>query len=312
MSEALLPARPDLIAARKAWLVKLAGERRLSANTIEAYERDTRQFLTFLADYQGGPPGLKQVADLKPMDLRAFLTRRRAQGASVRTMGRGLAGVRSFLGHLEREGLANAAAASAMRAPRQPKSLPKPLSAIDAKRVVDAGEQLNEAPWVRARNAAILTLLYGCGLRIGEALGLDGGALRDRSARSIAITGKGEKTRTVPLLPIVFDAIDAYRDLCPYDLAAGTPLFRGVRGGALQPAVLQRDMRALRGALGLPETATPHALRHSFATHLLGSGGDLRTIQELLGHASLSTTQVYTGVDSARLLEAWRSAHPRA
>ncbi|MBO6638559.1 MAG: tyrosine recombinase XerC [Roseitalea sp.] len=312
MTKALLPARPDLIAARKAWLQKLAGERRLAANTVEAYERDTRQFLNFLADHQGGPPGVKQIANLKPMDLRAFLTRRRAQGAGTRSLGRNLAAVRSFLRHLEKEGLANAAAATAMRAPRQPKSLPKPLTAADAVRAVNADEQLNEDPWIRARNAAVLTLLYGCGLRIGEALSLDGGDLRDRSARSIAVTGKGGKTRTVPLLPIVFEAVDAYCNLCPYDLSSGAPLFRGARGGALQPAVLQRDMRRLRGALGLPETATPHALRHSFATHLLGSGGDLRTIQELLGHASLSTTQIYTGVDSQRLLEAWRAAHPRA
>lgn len=312
MTQTLLPARPDLIAARKAWLQKLAGERRLAANTVEAYERDTRQFLHFLADHQGGPPGVRQIANLKPMDLRAFLTRRRSHGAGTRSLGRNLAAVRSFLRHLEKEGLANAAAATAMRAPRQPKSLPKPLTAADAVRVVDADEQLNDEPWVRARNAAVLTLLYGCGLRIGEALALDGGDLRDPSARSIAVTGKGGETRMVPLLPVVHEAVDAYRDLCPYDLSPGTPLFRGVRGGSLQPAVLQRDMRRLRGALGLPETATPHALRHSFATHLLGSGGDLRTIQELLGHASLSTTQVYTGVDAERLLEAWRAAHPRA
>lgn len=312
MSDALVPARPDLIAARNAWLARLAGERRLSAHTIEAYERDTRQFLHFLADHQGGRPGLGQVADLRPMDLRAFLTRRRAQGAGTRTVGRGLAGVRSFLRHLEREGLASAAAANAMRAPRQPRSLPKPLTVEDAARVVDAGEQLNEAPWVRARNAAVLTLLYGCGLRIGEALSLDGGDLRDRSARSIAVTGKGGKARTVPLLPVVFEAVEAYRSQCPHGLVPGTPLFRGGRGGALRAEVLQRDMRALRGALGLPDTATPHALRHSFATHLLGAGGDLRTIQELLGHASVSTTQLYTGVDATRLLDAWRAAHPRA
>ena len=179
-------------------------------------------------------------------------------------------------------------------------------------RVVSDSDQLIEEPWVRARNIAILTLLYGCGLRLGEALSLDGMALRDENAKSIAITGKGNKTRTVPLLPVVFKAVNAYRRLCPYDLHQGAPMFRGVRGGALQPAVLQRDMRRLRGALGLPDSATPHALRHSFATHLLASGGDLRTIQELLGHASLSTTQVYTGVDTKHLLDAYRSAHPRA
>ncbi len=312
MSDAILPAKADLIAARTDWLDRLARERRLSANTLEAYERDTRQFMQFLARHQGGPPGLADVAELRPLDIRAFLNQRRNDGAGTRTMARALAGVRSFLRHLEREGLANAAAATAMRAPRQPRSLPRPLTAIDATRVVDAGEQLAEEPWIRARNAAVLTLLYGCGLRIGEALSLDGGALRDPGEPSMAVTGKGGKTRRVPLLPVVFEAVDAYRALCPYDLPAGRPLFRGARGGALQPAVLQRDMRRLRSALGLPETATPHALRHSFATHLLGAGGDLRTIQELLGHASLSTTQVYTGVDSVRLLAAWKAAHPRA
>lgn len=312
MDSVILPAKPDVIAARRAWLEKLASERRLSANTVEAYERDTRQFLHFLAAHTGGAVGLKALGNLKPMDLRAFLTARRGTGAGTRTMGRTLAGVRSFLRHLERLGLANAAAVNAMRAPKKPTSLPKPLPADDALRTVDADEQLNAEPWVRARNAAVLTLLYGCGLRIGEALALDGGDLRDPSQRTLAVTGKGNKTRLVPLLPVVFEAIDDYRRLCPYELAPGTPLFRGVRGGALQPAVLQRDMRRLRGALGLPQTATPHALRHSFATHLLGAGGDLRTIQELLGHANLSTTQVYTGVDTARLLDAWQKAHPRA
>ncbi len=312
MPDDLLPARPDLIAARRAWLDKLAGERRLSANTIAAYERDTRQFLHFLADHQGGPPDLKDLADLRPMDLRAFMTRRRAGGAGVRTMARGLAGVRSFLRHLERAGLANAAAATAMRAPRQPRALPRPLTASDASTLAQAESQLKTEPWINARNAAIFTLLYGCGLRIGEALALKGEALADNTATALTVTGKGGKTRLVPLLPVVLEAVSAYRALCLFDLAAGTPLFRGLRGGPLQPAVLQRDMRALRGALGLPETATPHALRHSFATHLLGSGGDLRTIQELLGHASLSTTQLYTGVDTDRLLSAWRAAHPRA
>jgi integrase/recombinase XerC len=308
----LLPASPKLLAHRSAWLKKLAQQRRLSGHTIEAYERDTRQFLFFISEHVGDTADLKSVANLKPMDLRAFLTRRRQNGAGARTLGRGLAGVRSFLRYLESAGLANATAASAMRAPRQPKSLPKPLTASDAMRVVADADQLVEEPWVRARNIAVLTLLYGCGLRLGEALSLDGTALRDSTAKSIAITGKGSKTRTVPLLPVVFKAVEQYRQLCPYNLHEGAPMFRGVRGGALQPAVLQRDMRRLRGALGLPDSATPHALRHSFATHLLASGGDLRTIQELLGHASLSTTQVYTGVDTKHLLDAYRTAHPRA
>lgn len=312
MSVDVLPAKPDLLDARKAWLDGLARERRLSAHTVEAYERDTRQFLHFLAAHQGGAPGLEDVSDLRPLDLRAFLTQRRNTGAGARTLSRGLAGVRSFLRYLEREGLANAAAATAMRAPRQPRSLPRPLTAKDAVRVVATDEQLHHAPWIRARNACVMTLLYGCGLRLGEALSLDGGALRDPGERALRITGKGGKTRLVPLLPVLFEAADAYRALCPYDLAPGAPLFRGARGGPLRPAVLQRDMRRLRSALGLPDTATPHALRHSFATHLLGSGGDLRTIQELLGHASLTTTQAYTGVDAARLLDAWKNAHPRA
>ncbi|MFZ1679800.1 MAG: tyrosine-type recombinase/integrase, partial [Rhizobiaceae bacterium] len=174
-----------------------------------------------------------------------------------------------------------------------------------------AGGQLAEEPWIAARNAAIFTLLYGCGLRISEALGLDGGTLGGNET-AIRITGKGGKTRLTPVIPAVNRAVEAYRALCPYDLAEGTPLFRGARGGPLRPEIVQGEMRRLRGALNLPDTATPHALRHSFATHLLGRGGDLRTIQELLGHASLSTTQVYTGVDTARLLDAWAQAHPRA
>ena len=191
-------------------------------------------------------------------------------------------------------------------------SLPKPLAVADARRVVDGKEQLAEEPWIAARNAAVLTLLYGCGLRISEALGLDGGDLMDASARSMPIKGKGGKTRLVALLPAVHRAVAVYRRLCPYDLTTGKKLFRGARGGPLQPAIIQREMQKLRGALGLPETATPHALRHSFATHLLANGGDLRMIQELLGHASLSTTQVYTGVDTARLFEVYERAHPRA
>lgn len=311
-AEFLVSARPDLIAAREEWLRSLKNTRRLAANTLEAYERDTRQFFQFLTGHLAEPPSLKDVATLRIADLRSYLARRRNDGAGARTLGRGLAGIRSFLRHLEKQGMANAAASIAMRAPKQPKSLPKPLTAIDARRVVEKGEQLNEEPWIAARNAAVLTLLYGCGLRISEALNLDGAALRDASARSIPITGKGGKTRMVPLLPIVHRAVEEYRTLCPYELEAGKPLFRGARGGELHPAIIQRDMQKMRGALGLPETATPHALRHSFATHLLGRGGDLRTIQELLGHASLSTTQVYTGVDTDRLMEIYDKAHPRA
>lgn len=312
MQEYLVAAKPDLQSARQNWLTMLASERRLSALTVEAYERDTRQFLQFLTGHNGGPPGIADIADLRPADLRAFLAARRKDGAGARTLGRGLAGVRSLLKFLERKGMVNAAGATASRAPKQPKSLPKPLTAVDARRVVSADEQLAEEPWIAARDAAVLTLLYGSGLRISEALGLSAAALATQEDGVLRVTGKGGKTRLVPVLPVALQAVAEYRRLCPFHLDAASPLFRGARGGPLNPAIVQRAMRLMRGALNLPETATPHALRHSFATHLLGRGGDLRVIQELLGHASLSTTQIYTGVDTARLLDIYDAAHPRA
>ncbi len=308
----LVSAKADLADARRRWLATLARERRLSPLTVEAYERDTRQFLQFLTGHCGGPPGLADIRDLRPADLRAFLAHRRNGGAGARTLGRGLAGVRSLLRYLERAGLASAAGAAALRAPRQPKSLPKPLTAADARRVVQADAQLAEEPWIAARNAAVLTLLYGCGLRISEALGLKGADLAALDEGMLRVLGKGGKVRLVPVLPAARQAVGAYRALCPFGLGGDGPLFRGARGGTLQPAIVQREMQKLRAALNLPRTATPHALRHSFATHLLGRGGDLRTIQELLGHASLSTTQIYTGVDTTRLLEIYEAAHPRA
>jgi integrase/recombinase XerC len=312
MQQFLIPAQADLQAAREAWLQTLSRERRLSALTVEAYERDSRQFLHFLTDHLGGAPDIRDVGSLKPADLRAFLASRRSDGAGARTLGRGMAGIRSFLRYLERRGLASAAGAAALRTPKQPKSLPKPLTSGDARRVVAAGEQLAEEPWIAARNAAVLTLLYGSGLRISEALGLNPSAFGDARDAVIRVTGKGAKTRLVPVLPIARKAVAEYRRLCPFHLEADRPLFRGARGGPLQAAIVQREMRKLRSALNLPDTATPHALRHSFATHLLGRGGDLRTIQELLGHASLSTTQIYTGVDTERLLDIYERAHPRA
>ena len=311
MQQPLVIAAPDVIQEQQAWLIQLIDERRLSPKTADAYERDLRQFLGFLTMHLGGPPKIADLADLRPLDLRAFMAERRRGGAGARTLGRGLAGIRSFLRHLERKGMANAAGASATRAPRQPKSLPKPLSPRDAMRVVDADLQLSDEPWISARTAAVLTLLYGCGLRISEALSLTAADL-PRDGETLRVTGKGGKTRIVPLLPIAREAIAQYLRLCPFSPGPDAPMFRGARGGVLQPAIVQKEMRRLRGALDLPESATPHALRHSFATHLLAGGGDLRTIQELLGHASLSTTQVYTGVDSRRLIEIYDSAHPRA
>ena len=311
MTELLIIADQTLMDERQGWLSALAEERRLSDNTLDAYERDTRQFLAFLTQHIAAPARLKDIGALRPADLRGFLAARRRDGAGSRTLGRGLAGLRSFLRHLERKGLANAAGATAVRSPNQPKSLPKPLSDKQAIAVVDAQEQLAEEPWIRTRNAAVLTLLYGCGLRISEALSLTPVDFSG-SPTSLRINGKGGKTRIVPLIAPARTGVEDYIKLCPIHLAEDRPLFRGARGGPLQPAIVQREMQKLRGALGLPDSATPHALRHSFATHLLAGGGDLRTIQELLGHASLSTTQVYTGVDSARLLEIYDRAHPRA
>jgi integrase/recombinase XerC len=311
MDDYLVSSKPDLHAARGDWLKMLARERRLAALTVEAYERDTRQFLLFLAGHAGGPAKLSDIKDLRPADLRAFLASRRKDGAGARTLGRGLAGLRSFLRHLEKKGLVNAAGSRAIRSPKQGKSLPKPLTASQAIRVSSDEGQLAEEPWIAARNAAVLSLLYGSGLRISEALGL---TLKDipAGARTLRVTGKGGKTRIVPLLPATLEAVQAYLKLCPHSVGSEQTIFLGARGGPLQPAIIQREMQKMRSALGLPETATPHALRHSFATHLLSAGGDLRAIQELLGHASLSTTQVYTGVDAARLLDIYERAHPRA
>lgn len=266
--------------------------------------------MTFLTGYIGKPASIADIADLRPVDLRAFLASRRREGAGARSLGRHLAGLRSFLHYLQKKGLVNAAGATAMRSPKQPKSLPKPLTDRQALKITTTEAQLNEEPWIAARNAAVLSLLYGCGLRISEALGLAPADFTP-DARSLRITGKGNKTRMVPLLAVVTEAVEAYKSSAPI-IWLPTSRYSSARGGKLQPAIIQREMQKLRGAFGLPENATPHALRHSFATHLLAGGGDLRTIQELLGHASLSTTQIYTGVDTARLLEIYDNAHPRA
>lgn len=308
----LVVASSSLLAEKAAWLRALAEERQASPHTTTAYECDVRQFLSFLTGYHGRPAETSDLADLKAQDLRAFLASRRRGGAEAKSLGRALSGIRSFVRHLERRGLASSAGARAMRAPKQGRSLPRPLSVPDALAVAEEAGALAAEPWIAARGVAVLTLLYGCGLRISEALALPGDALADPTARSMPITGKGSKTRLVPLLPAVHAAVADYRRLCPFALDADAPLFRGARGGPLRPQILQREMQRLRGALGLPASATPHALRHSFATHLLAAGGDLRTIQDLLGHASLSTTQTYTAVDGTRLLSIYESAHPRA
>ncbi len=303
---------PKVAAEIEAWLRHLGDERRMSPKTVEAYRRDVLQFLGFLAEHLGGAPSLKELAALAPADVRAFLAARRAQGIGSRSLMRTLAGVRGFARFLERNGKGKVGALAAVRAPKIAKTLPRPLSVAAARGVTDPDLAASDErePWLAARDAAVLALLYGGGLRISEALGLKRGDIGSRD--TVTVSGKGRKERMVPVLPQVAKLIADYLALCPYDLPADGPLFVGAKGGPLSPRIVQLAMERMRGALGLPDTATPHALRHSFATHLLGRGGDLRTIQDLLGHASLSTTQVYTGVDSARLLAAYKAAHPRA
>jgi integrase/recombinase XerC len=308
-------AAPDVSAELARWLVYLGTERRMSPKTVEAYCRDVWQFLTFLAAHLGGRPSLKQLARLAPADVRAFMAARRAEGIGSRSLMRSLAGVRSFARFLERNGKAQVSALSAVRAPKAAKTLPKPLAIAAAKRIVAPDLRAGEArePWIVARDAAVLALLYGSGLRISEALALRRRDVPEPGAGDvIMVTGKGNKQRMVPVLRQVTQLIADYLRLCPFQPAGEDLLFIGAKGGPLSPRVVQLAMARLRGALGLAETATPHALRHSFATHLLARGGDLRAIQELLGHVSLSTTQIYTGVDGERLLEVYRSAHPRA
>jgi len=308
----LIYCTPGLARELQSWLSWAVNEKRMSPKTLEAYERDVRQFLQYLTGYRGHPADLGDLSNLKPLDMRGFLARRRESGAGARTLGRGLAGIRSFVRYLEKKGLANAAGLTATRSPKQPKTLPKALQASKAMQLADASQQLADEPWIAARDAAVMMLLYGCGLRIGEALSLTPGDVQAARSGSVRVTGKGGVTRIVPVLPQIVEGVETYMKLCPYVLDKDQPVFRGAKGGVLQPSILQKAMRKMRSALGLPETATPHALRHSFATHLLAGGGDLRTIQELLGHASLSTTQIYTEVDSSRLLDVYEMAHPRA
>ena len=306
-----------LEAARQSWRDWLQSERRLSAHTLTAYEHDVATFLGFMTRYLGKPPSLETLAKLKPAEFRAWLAERAREGMARTSTARAFSSVRSFFRFLDKRGLAHNASIAAIQTPRLPRSVPKALSERDMDDLLDAPSEQERAPWLDLRDAAVLLLLYGAGLRIGEALSLEKGTvegLLKAGQDTLSVTGKGNKTRLVPLLPQALEALVAYRDACPY-LPARRPdeaFFVGARGGALDPAIVQKRVREIRRGLGLADSVTPHALRHSFATHLLGAGGDLRTIQELLGHASLSTTQRYTDVDSARLSQIYRAAHPRA
>ncbi|MBW6418459.1 tyrosine recombinase XerC [Celeribacter sp. PS-C1] len=292
------------------WLDHERALKSASENTLTAYARDVSGWLSFLAEHEGGGFGPAQIAKLRITDMRAWMAHERSRGVAPRSLARSLSAVKTFARWLaERDGF-DATAILSTRSPKFQKKLPRPLSPDAAKEMLSTVELQHDEPWIAARNVAVVTLLYGCGLRISEALSLTGADVP--LGEVIRIVGKGNKERIVPVLPAARKAVADYTRLCPYDLTPEAPLFRGTRGGALNPRLIAKVTEAARMQLGLPSSVTPHAMRHSFATHLLNAGGDLRAIQELLGHASLSTTQAYTAVDNARLLQVYEAAHPRA
>lgn len=307
-------ATADLAAVIETWLRWLGTERRLAVRTVQGYREDMASFVRFLGDHQGGAVALSDLAALRLADLRAWLAWRHGRDYARTSTARAVAGVRSFFRFVDRRHGIHNPALQAMRTPRPQHRLPRPLVEEDARDLITAARTEAKEPWLGHRDTALLMLLYGAGLRIGEALGLN---RRDigvdpRALRGLRVLGKGSKERLVPVLPIVAEALATYLAACPIPPLPDEPLFKGAQGRRLQQGVVQRQVRQLRVALGLPDTATPHALRHSFATHLLGDGADLRAIQELLGHASLSTTQGYTEVDGRGLLRLYARAHPRA
>lgn len=294
------------------WIAHLRDERRFADNSVDAYERDVAAFLGFLSGHLGGEPSVRDLAELEPRDLRAYLAYRRQglDALSDRSISRALAAIRSFYRYLERRhGVANARLAL-VRGPKLKATLPRPVSEAAARNLISEAGDAAAQEWIGARDAALMTLLYAAGLRISEALALTGADMPLPEA--LRVVGKGGKERIVPLLAAAREAVERYAELCPYALTEDAPLFRASRGGAMSPRMAQAVMATLRGRLGLPSSATPHALRHAFATHLLANGGDLRAIQDLLGHESLSTTQRYTSVEAQKILQLYRRAHPRA
>ncbi|MBK5934204.1 integrase/recombinase XerC [Rhodovulum imhoffii] len=306
MSLTLTPALRD---ALETWLAQEKALRGGTDNTLKAYRADVLRFLSFLAGHLGGAPGPADLRRLGKRDMRAWMAHERGRDLGARSLARALSAVKGFYRWLARREGFDPTAVLSVRAPRFRPGLPRPLDETAARAVLDIAGTQHETPWVAARDTAVVTLLYGCGLRVSEALSLTG---RDHPLPdTLRIRGKGGKERLVPVLPAARAAVAAYARICPYPPAPEGPLFRGVRGGALNPRLVSRLMERTRLQLGLPASATPHALRHSFATHLLRAGGDLRAIQELLGHASLSTTQGYTAVDTTRLREVYEQAHPQ-
>ncbi|KMW56457.1 Tyrosine recombinase XerC [Candidatus Rhodobacter oscarellae] len=292
------------------WLDQRRALNAASENTIDAYRHDVSGYLGFMGQHFGGPMGVAMMARVSQRDVRSWMAHARGRGLSARSLARALSAVKNFTRWMaEREGF-DATHVLSARTPKFQKKLPRPLSEDAAQAMLDTVELQSERPWVAARDLAVVTLLYGCGLRVSEALGLTGDDMPLQDV--LRITGKGGKERIVPVLPIARHAVKDYLRQVPFKAGAKEPIFRGIRGGPLSPRLVQKVMQAARMQLGLPATATPHAMRHSFATHLLSAGGDLRAIQELLGHSSLSTTQTYTAVDTARLMEVYDKAHPRA
>ena len=312
---------PALNSALEGWLNWLRHERRAADNTVASYIRDVKSFLQFLSGHLGFTPGIKDLEHLKPVDFRAFLASEGNLGKSKTTIAHKMSTLRTLFRYFERGDILSNGAIGAVRTPRVPKSIPKALSVEEALEMVECVDVFATEPWVGKRDRALLMLLYGCGLRIGEALSLNVGDFpasqeaqeaHPAGSDAMTITGKGNKQRVVPILRAVSKSVAEYVKSSPFPMKPTSPLFLGVRGGRLSSGVAQATVRNLRGFLNLPDTATPHALRHSFATHLLSGGGDLRTIQELLGHASLSTTQRYTDVDEVRLQAVYNRTHPRA
>jgi integrase/recombinase XerC len=295
------------VAAR--WHDHLTRERRRSEHTVRAYVATAHRLIAFLAGHLGGPVGAEALGSLEPADLRAFLTVRRAAGLGNASAARELSAVRGFLAFAAAEA-GQEAAVPRLKGPKKARSVPRPISPDEAVSLAETVAEDASEPWIAARDQAVLMLLYGSGLRVAEALGLTGAALPFGEA--LVVTGKRDKTRIVPLLAPVREEIEHYLALCPWPVARDQPLFRGARGGPLRGEIVRRAVVKARRSLGLSERTTPHALRHSFATHLLGRGADLRSLQELLGHASLSSTQIYTAVDAAHLMDVYRNAHPRA
>ncbi|MFY8096000.1 MAG: tyrosine recombinase XerC [Niveispirillum sp.] len=304
-------AQADLLDAIDRWQRWLMTEKAASPATLRAYNNDLAGFLSFMAEYRERKPGLNDLSALSLMELRAWLSDRARDGATAATRARAIAGVRNLFRWLDRQGIIHNPHIGVLKAPKLKQPIPRPLTAPDAASLLDEAATLPETAWIGLRDRAFFTLLYGCGLRISEALALNRDDL-PVGAATVRVLGKGSKQRQVPVLPAIHAAISAYLEACPFRAAEDAPLFVGSRGDRLHPSVARRQMQLLRGQLLLPDSATPHALRHSFATHLLGGGADLRAIQDLLGHSSLSTTQRYTDVDTDKLLAVYDKAHPRA